>query len=100
MWSDPHAPSHRVRHAQQIRQARRHRLGMVKREDMDEHSITVSATATIVAIFFLLAIGATAASFYFMNRCLHGEHPGTKEDLAFAPLKLMLRAMDPMVIKN
>ena len=41
-------PSARVKRAQQVRQ--RHRLGMMQRSEMDESSVNVSATATIIGI--------------------------------------------------
>lgn len=61
--------SDRVRRAQEIRRSR-HQIGRIKYEDMDEDSVNISATTTIICIFFLLSVGATIGSWYHISACL------------------------------
>ena len=87
-------PSARVIRAQQVRQ--RHRLGMMQRSEMDESSVNVSATATIIGIFFLLSLGATMATFYFMNRCVHGSSSAVSTaSMGWEPEKQAMHVNDP-----
>jgi hypothetical protein len=48
---------------------------MATREEKDEATVTVSATSTIVCIFFLLSIGALLATFYLISHCMGDSKP-------------------------
>lgn len=61
----------------QQKQRRRHRLGRAKLEDMDHATVVVGATSTLVAVFFLLALGAFLALGHLLHRnpqCLGHYH--------------------------
>jgi hypothetical protein len=73
-------PSARVQRAQNVR---RHRLGLAKSEDIDAATLHVSATSTIIAIFFLLSIGATLATWYHLSKCM-GKEP-SNGNMGWAP---------------
>jgi hypothetical protein len=63
-------PSARVQRAQKMR---KHRLGLAKAEDMDDTTLYVSATSTIICIFFLFSIGATLSTWYHLSECMGKE---------------------------
>ena len=75
-------PSARVKRAQQVRQ--QHRMGMTKVADLDETTVTVSATTTVIAIFFLLSLGATVVTLYVFNRCIN-QDASALHNMGWAP---------------
>ena len=75
-------PSARVKRAQQVRQ--QHRMGMTKVADLDETTVTVSATTTVIAIFFLLSLGATVVTLYVFNRCIN-QDASALQNMGWAP---------------
>lgn len=87
MWNSSsrpaHVPSPRVKKAQETR--RRHRLGMTKREDVGDSAVMLSATATILAGFFLLSFGFLSASVFIMSRCIQEGDEESQNHVGWSP---------------